>query len=220
MTTRVVILGCGGFAREVLDVYEACIDRGDDLDVLGFVVDAAFGVPGTLVNDKPILGDFAWLAAQPEAVLAICGVGDPVVRRSMVVRAGERGFHSVIHPSAMVTRRVAIGRGVVITAGCILTNQIVVGNHVQVNLDVTIGHDAVLEDYVTLSPGVHVSGTVRIGEGASIGTGACIIEKRQIGPWSVIGAGSVVTSDIERDTTAVGVPARVIRTRAEGWHLA
>lgn len=220
MAHTFVILGAGGFAREVLDIFEARNAAGHADELLGFIVDPEYGQPGTLVNDKPILGGFDWLTAHP-GVLAMCGVGDPAIRRRMILRAKEVGarFGNVVHPNAILTRRVTLGEGVVITAGCIFTNQIRVGDHVHVNLDCTLGHDAVLEDFVTLAPGVHVSGNVTLREGAYVGTGANILEKKTIGEWSVVGAGSVVTADVPPNATVVGVPGKVVKTREAGWHL-
>ncbi len=216
-----VIIGAGGFAREVLDIFEACIDAGEGCNVLGYIVESQFGAPGTVINDKPILGGFDWFETQPLETYAVCGVGAPEVRRRLTLQAEQNGarFGNIVHPNAVVPRRVALGVGVVIAAGCIFTNQIHLSNHVHVNLDCTIGHDAVLEDYATLAPGAHVSGNVTLGEGAYVGTGANIIEKKRIGAWSVVGAGSVVTSDVPRNTTLVGVPGKVVKTRPEGWHL-
>ncbi len=216
-----VIIGAGGFAREVLDVFEACVEAGEDYKVLGYIVEAQFGAPGTIVNDNPILGGFDWFKTQPPDTYAVCGVGAPEVRRRLTLQAEQNGacFSNIIHPTAVVPRRLTLGQGIVITAGCIFTNNIRIGNHVHVNLDCTIGHDAVLEDYATLAPGVHVSGNVTLGEGAYVGTGANIIEKKKIGAWSVVGAGSVITSDVPPDATVVGVPGKVMKTRPVGWHL-
>jgi UDP-perosamine 4-acetyltransferase len=61
---------------------------------------------------------------------------------------------------------------------------------------------------------------VVVGEGTFLGLGSGVIPGIRIGRWSVIGAGAVVTKDIPDNCTAVGVPAKVIKTRGEGWHLA
>jgi sugar O-acyltransferase (sialic acid O-acetyltransferase NeuD family) len=218
---KIVILGAGGFAREVLDIFEACNKVGQDYDVLGYVVESRYGSTGTVFNDKPILGDFDWLSRYAKEVYAICAVGAPQLRLRLVRFAKERGlrFCSIIHPTAVLTRWVTIGEGVVITAGCVLTNQIHIGNHVHVNLDCTIGHDAVLDDFVTLAPGVHVSGKVALSTGCYIGTGSNIIDNVHIGEWSIVGAGSTIVKDVPANTTVVGVPGRVIKTRNSGWHL-
>jgi sugar O-acyltransferase (sialic acid O-acetyltransferase NeuD family) len=211
-----VILGAGGFAREVLDVYDACNDaKAGQFEVLGFLAD---GEQPSAINGRPVLGGVEWLRDHRE-VSAICGIGDPLTRRAVVERASALGaqFHSIVHPDATLTRRVEIGQGTVITAGCILTNNIRIGSHVHLNLDSTVGHDVVIEDYVTVAPGVHISGNVTLEAGANIGTGAVIIQQRRVGAGSVIGAGAVVTSDIPRDVVAVGMPAKPIKDRTPPW---
>jgi sugar O-acyltransferase (sialic acid O-acetyltransferase NeuD family) len=218
--TPVVIIGAGGFAREVLDIFDAINAQEPQFEVLGYIVQPAFGSPGQLINDRPILGDFDWLAERSQAVKAICAVGAPETRFRLIREASKHGVHfcNAIHPSAIMTKWIEIAEGVVITAGCILTNQIKIGNHVHINLDCTIGHDARIDDFSTLAPGVHVSGNVHLQSGCYIGTGANIIEKITVGAWSIIGAGSTIISDVPPNTTVVGVPGKVIKTRPEGWH--
>jgi acetyltransferase-like isoleucine patch superfamily enzyme len=52
-----------------------------------------------------------------------------------------------------------------------------------------------------------------VEDGAWIGTGTKILDGVTIGRDSIIGAGAVVTEDIPAESIAVGVPARVIRSR-------
>ncbi len=221
MSKKIVILGAGGFAREVLDIFDACNRVGQDFDVLGYIVESQYGSPKTLVNDKPVLGDFDWFAGHSDGIYAVCGVGAPELRIRLVMSAQKWDvrFCNIIHPSAILTRWVTLGEGVVITAGCILTNQIRIGNHVHVNLNCTIGHNAVLDDFVTLAPGVHISGKVTLSTGCYIGTGANLIDGVYVGEWSIVGAGSTIVEDVPPNTTVVGVPGKVIKTCEAGWHL-
>ena len=218
---KVVIIGAGGFAREVLDIYDAINQDKPTYEVLGFIVDQQFGSPGTLINCKPILGDYAWLQKHAGQVLVTCAVGAPQHRFHLIQHAKKLGckFINLVHPSVLITRWVTLGEAVIITAGCILTNQIRIGNHVHINLDCTIGHDAILEDFSTLSPGVHISGNVTVRTGCYIGTGANIIEKLDLGEWSIIGAGSTIVRDVVPNTTVVGVPGKVIKTMSPDWQL-
>ena len=219
---QVVIIGAGGFAREVLDVFDAINAVKASFVVQGFIVDSQYGRPGTYVNGKPILGGFDWLAKNAPDVKAICGVGASEHRFGLVKRAEEAGvcFCNAIHPRAVLTNWINIGCGTVVTAGCTLTNQIRLGSHVHLNLNCTIGHDAVVEDFVTLAPGVNVSGRVVLRQGCYVGTGANIIEDREIGAWSIVGAGTTIVKDVPGNVTVVGSPGKVIKTRLEGWHLA
>jgi sugar O-acyltransferase (sialic acid O-acetyltransferase NeuD family) len=220
-TTKIAILGAGGHARDVLDVLEACNEEAPVYDVLGFVVEAGHGEVGAIVNGRPILGDFGWLATHAAEARLIAAVGSPALRRRLVeaARARDGRFaEPVVHPSAIRTKRITLGEGSVVGAGVTMTSLIRVGRHVQVNNGCTIAHDVVLGDYATLSPGARISGNVEIGEGAYVGTGASLIEKISVGPWSIIGAGSAVVHDIAANVTAVGCPARVIKRRPDGWH--
>ena len=219
MPTKVVILGAGGFARETLDVLDACNrERPGSWEAVGFVSEVESDWGRELIG-RPVLGGLDWFDGREGEVKAVCGIGSPAVRRRVTEDCRERGveFVTAIHPRATASEFVRFGTGCVVTAGVVITNEITVGDHVHLNLNMTIGHDAEIGDYCTIAPGVNVSGNVRLGRGCDVGTGASIIEKLDIGEWSIIGAGAVVTSDLPANVTAVGVPAKVIRTREEGW---
>ena len=51
----------------------------------------------------------------------------------------------------------------------------------------------------------------RVCKGASIGSGAVIMCGVTIGERAIVGAGAVVTKDVESDAVVAGVPARLIR---------
>ena len=76
-----------------------------------------------------------------------------------------------------------------------------------------------VDDYVTIAPGATLSGAVRVGEGADLGTRCTAIQGIAIGAWSVVGAGAVLTAAVAPNVTVVGIPAKIIKSRAAGWHL-
>lgn len=216
---RLVIIGAGGFAREVQDVVRHCNRVGFPYDFLGFVDD--FVPEGTELHGDPVLGSFDWFST-PEAVgvSAVVGVGAPEVRRKLAQKATGLGvrFATLIDPSVISSPFVKYGDGVVVCPGCVLTNNIRIEDHVHLNLNSTVGHDAVLESFVTTAPGVHINGNNLIKQGAYLGTGANLNEKIMVGEWSVVGSGASVVTDIPANVTAVGCPAKVIKTRDVGWY--
>src|SRR2546427_2200155 len=61
---------------------------------------------------------------------------------------------------------------------------------------------------------------INIGEDVWVGSGRKVLDGVRIGNGAVIGAGSVVTKDIDAYSIALGVPAMVVRSRQEGWKIA
>ena len=218
---KVVIIGAGGHAREVLDVIEAINQETPRFEMMGFIVEPGYQSPGTVINDAPVLGHLDWLEKNRHEVKVVCGVGFPAPRYRVIQKVNQIGveFVNLIHPNTLLTRWVTLGTGVIITAGCILTNQIKIGNHVHLNRHCNVSHDNLLEDFVTVSPGANLSGNVTLKQGCFIGTGASIIEGKTVGAWARVGASSAVIDDIPDNTTAVGVPADAVKTRPAGWHL-
>jgi sugar O-acyltransferase (sialic acid O-acetyltransferase NeuD family) len=209
----VVILGAGGFARELYWVFLEDNEQKKRWNVLGFVDDKP-ELQGAVICDLPVLGTMEWLEGnRRKSVELISSAGNPRTRKGLAGRGAALGFGfcTVVHPSARMSRWVELGPGTVVTAGCVLTTQVKVGAHTLVNLNSTIGHDCVIGAYSNINPGCQISGAVNFGEGVYFGTGAVIIQGKSVGEWSIVGAGAVVTSDIPSHVTAVGVPCRVIK---------
>ncbi|UCC67767.1 MAG: acetyltransferase [Armatimonadota bacterium] len=205
--TSVVIIGAGGFGREVLWLLRC---MGPEVEPVGFL-DNSQELWGQVVCGLPVLGPIDRSSVADRGVHYVWGAGLSRARHQLRRQLGEVRFLVARHPAALLSEYVRIGDGSVICAGTVVTTQVDVGQHVLLNLNVTVGHDAVIGDYCSLSPGVHVSGRVRLGEGVSVGTGAVILPGVSIGAWSEIGAGAVVTKDLPDHVVAVGVPARVTR---------
>lgn len=218
--TAIAIWGTGGFAREVIQIVEDAREDGAPLEFVGFL-DGNEEKHGAELHGYPVLGDERWLG-EHAGVSVVLGVGNPVSKLrilSGLARIGHERFASLRHPRAWIGRRVEVAPGAIICAGTMVTTDIRIGRHVILNLNVTVGHDAVLEDLVTVAPGVQISGNVRVGTGTDLGTGASIIQGVDVGAWSIVGAGSVVVSDLSNNVTAVGVPARAIKSREDDWQL-
>lgn len=213
-TQRLVIVGAGGFGREVLDVVEAINDdhlstRVVPFEVVGFVDDGEPD-PATLEPyGVPLLGGLSELDRLPDDVGYVVGIGSPSVRRKIDERFWGRRCPVLVHPSATMGRAVTLGPGSVVCPGVRLTNNIRAGRHVHLNLNTTIGHDARLGDYVTVSPLVAVSGYASLGDEAMIGSGAVINPGAVVGAGATVGSGAVVLGEVPAGVVAVGVPARV-----------
>jgi sugar O-acyltransferase (sialic acid O-acetyltransferase NeuD family) len=206
----IVIIGAGGFGREVAWLIEDINKENTEWNILGFVDDNK-EIHGTEMNGYNVLGGIEWLKSQELNV--VCAIGDPIIKKKTIERlnGSNNSFPVLIHPSVIHSDRVTFGEGSIICAANIITTDIKIGNHVIINLDCTIGHDAVLGDYTTVLPSVNVSGFVVTDKSVSIGTGSAIIQGVKIGENTVVGAGSVVVKDLPKNCTAVGAPAKPIK---------
>jgi len=210
---KVVIIGAGGHAREVLDILLTCRANGHEIELLGFI-DENPDNHGRTLDGFPVLGDFRWFQGVDRGdIKVICAVGTPQVCHKLAQKARALGlrFASAISPQACISPHARIGSGVMIFPNVIVNTGAVIGDHVILNVAVTVSHDTVVGDFCNINPGVHLAGNVTVGEGCYIGMGTNVIQGTTIGPWSIIGAGAAVIRDIPPRVTAVGIPARIIK---------
>ncbi len=93
-------------------------------------------------------------------------------------------------------------------AGVIATVNVHFAAFCLVNLACTLGHEARVGRASVLNPTVNISGGVELGDRVLVGTGAQVLQYLRVGDDASVGAGAVVTRDVEARTTVVGVPAK------------
>ena len=200
---RAVILGAGGFGREVL----AYALESGQWNIIGFL-DANPRALDHFGSSVPILGDPVSVKL-PNGALVLCAIADPKTKlyvcRALVGRGAE--FGTLIHPSAVVGTSCRVGVGGILGPYCTLTSDVSLGDFVTVNAHSSIGHDAVIGDGCTLSGHCDVTGGAVLGQGVFMGTHAAVIPRVRVGDYAVISAGSVAMWPVRANSTVMGVPA-------------
>lgn len=115
---------------------------------------------------------------------------------------------------------VEIGEGTVVNQGMILEdnydNMIVIGDRVSIAPRVTIiaissPNNSSLQNIPDVQKTLLREGEVRILDDAWIGASAILLPGVTVGRGAVVGAGAVVTKNVENYTIVAGVPAKTIR---------
>ena len=144
------------------------------------------------------------------------------VDENVLIGEGSKIWHfSHIQSGAIIGENCTIGQNVNIG------NNVIIGNHVKIQNNVSVYEGVELEDYVFCGPSM-VFTNIRIPRSefpqrgnefysktlvrrsASIGANATIICGVTIGKYSMVGAGSVVTKNVNDYTLVHGNPAKKI----------
>jgi acetyltransferase-like isoleucine patch superfamily enzyme len=132
-----------------------------------------------------------------------------------------------------------IGDGASIREKCRIGNRCVIGRHVAVNYNAQIGDrtkvmdlalvtgNCVIGSDVFISMGVSMANDNGLGaqgyieddikgptimDGVAVGVGAILLPDIVINQGAIVGAGSVVTKDVQAKALVIGIPARVVKT--------
>ena len=195
---RLIILGASGHGKVISDIAE----KSGYTDIV-FLDDnknikecAGYPVIGKIADAEQMSGD------------KIVAIGNPQIRERILNSMSES--ITLIHPDAVISRRVEIGIGSVVMAGAIINSDTIIGKGTIINTSSSVDHDCKIADYCHISVGAHVAGTVQIGTRTWIGAGATVINNVKICSDCMIGAGAVIVGDINERGPYVGVPAKRI----------
>ena len=212
MLKKLIILGAGGNAADILDIVAAINARRPTWDVLGLLDDSKY--PGIIYGHKIVgaLSDALHLPVDLYFVNAVGGDRSSQGRQEIIARTRlpDQRFATLVHPQASIAEGVSLGAGSYACFGVSVGRGARVGRHVHLGVHAIIGHDAVVGDYSMIAPAAIVSGFVQIDNGCYIGAGARLKQYVAIGSGALVGMAAVVVKDVAPWTTVVGNPARAI----------
>lgn len=144
-----------------------------------------------------------------------------VVEDGAQIGAGTRVWHHAhVRSGARIGERCVLGKSVfvdssaVVGSGCKVQNFVSIYSGVTLEDEVFVGPSAVFTNdrYPRASgEGWELMPTL-VRRGASIGANATVLPGLTIGEWAVVGAGAVVTRDVEPHRLVAGNPAKAV-----GW---
>ncbi len=202
-----LIVGAGGFGREVLQWVKDINKIKPTWNIIGFIddnlnalenIECDYKVVGTIKDWKP-----------KESERFVLAVANPKAKQAIVENMKVKGavFTSIFHPSARISDFAQIGEGLVMYPNSLITVNTKIGDFVTL-LSSSIGHDVVIDDYCTISSFCDITGGVKLGRRVFLGSHATIIPQRKIGDDVYIAAGSIVMTNIKNGKRVYGNPAQ------------
>ena len=208
---NIAIVGSGGFAKEVAFLIEDINKKNEEWNILGFIDEKV----GEFNGKYKVYQNDEWVTKTNDDIHIVFGLGNPSVVSKLVKLYSINPnikYPTLIHPNVIGDwDRITIGEGNIICAGNIFTTDIHIGAFNVFNLDCTIGHDTVIGNYNVINPSVNISGGVQLNNEILFGTGCQILQYLKVIDKTIIGAGAVVTKNIEKSGVYVGSPAKRIK---------
>jgi len=199
---ELIIIGCGGHARSIADVY-----LSDHFDGSIAFIDQNAKINETLFG-FPIFKD---LVSDKSKERIIIGLGDNEIRKNIFLSIPKERLINVISSKSYISPHLnQIGIGVFIGNFCHIGPMVSIGNNSIINTGSIIEHEVKIGSNCHIAPNVTISGRTTIGDQVFIGVGSTIIDKLSVCDQVIIGAGSVVVSNITIPGTYIGCPAKLV----------
>ncbi len=203
---NIAIIGCGGHAKIILDI----IDLTNNYLIVGFYDDIQDG----FYCNYPILGTTDKLGVTNKLDTNIDGyiiaIGNDNIRFKIYNRFPTLNWITIIHPTAIISKKVKIGEGTVICAGAIIQTEVNIGKQCIINTGCSIDHECNVGDFCSICPNAVLCGMVRVDNLSFIGSNSTIIQSINIGSGCIIGAGCVVLRNVVNNSKIVGNPGKCI----------
>ena len=207
--TQVVIVGAGGFGREVLQWARHSL--GPEHQIKGFLsnnsgdLDAFPGLP-------PILGHPEHYPV-PEQERFLLAIGDVSIRKRVAEAMVARGarFLTLVHHTAVIADSARLGEGVIVCPFALVSDSVVLEDSVMMNIYACCGHDARVGRYSVLSGYAAVAGRAVLEEEVFLATHATVIPRKRVGARSMVSANSAVMRNVPPRSLVSVVPGKITR---------
>jgi acetyltransferase-like isoleucine patch superfamily enzyme len=182
-----------------------------------------------VVGKQPTLSPRS-TAKREELPPAELGDGTIVSTGAVVFAGAKIGARVILGDQSCVRERVVVGDDVVLGRGSLVENDTTIGAMTKIQAEAYITAYSTLEEHVFIAPCVVTTNDNFMGRterrheqikgptirrGARIGGGAVLLPGLEIGEEAFVGAGAVVTKNVEPRMLVVGNPARVMRAVAK-----
>jgi len=200
-----LLIGAGGHTAACIDV----IESSEVFNIVGLV-----GLPSEIGSKKlgyEVIGsddDLVEFGKKYSNCLITLGqTKSPELRIDLFNKAKKAGFAfpKVISNRSYLSPYASLGEGTILMHDSIVNAGAVIGRNCIINTKALVEHDSKIGDNCHVSTGAVVNGSVEIADSVFIGSMSSIKNGLKIGSGVVIGMGSTVLSDLDSNSTYLGI---------------
>lgn len=218
MTQKVIIIGGVGSGTVIAQaIKDSNLKGARDIEVEGFINDRV--EPGQMIEDIPVLGK-----QSKESIQIYYEQGYKFI---YTLHSTDSGTHFVdlfdelsltpemlvtfIHSTAYVAPNAFIEPGVIIMPYAMVASHAHIGLNSLIMIGSTVGHNSKLANFTHVAAQSIVGAFVKTGVSSHFGMNSTSLEYLNVGNYSTIGMGGVLTKDIPDGEVWVGNPAKFLR---------
>jgi len=215
MSKKLIIIGGEGNGGVIVSCVEDNIRRFNDTEyeIYGWLNDNE--KVNDSINGHPVLGGTGDIAKFLEMkdvyfmwAIHVIGCGPMRERLFNKMAIPKERFATIVHKSAFVAPNAILEPGAFVMANTYVGPATKVGQCSLIMANCVIGHNDDIGPFNHISAGAIVSSYIKTGKFVDICLGTKIIEKVQMGDYSVAGAASLVLKDVLEKEVHVGSPAK------------
>jgi sugar O-acyltransferase (sialic acid O-acetyltransferase NeuD family) len=207
---ELIIIGAGGFGRELFYLCKECIGYGITFKVIGYLDDTIDPMKN-YIGYPPVLGDIKSHQILENQVF-ICSISNVKSKLEITDRLISKGanFINLIHSTARVVATAKLGKGCIVgpfvSVGanvnlgdfCLLQTGVIIGH------DVEIGNNCRLDNYAILIAGSKIKKNATIHSNSVVNANIIVEEE------AIVGACSFVIRNVKSGSTVFGNPAKIL----------
>ena len=209
---HLIIIGVGGFAREVYWHAQGSLGYGTEWDLKGFLDgDVKLEAEEYKKLELPVLGDVNGYEIQEDDVF-ICAIGKAAIRKKLVEIMLAKGaeFITIVHKTAIIHGNASIGKGVIISPFVRVHDHVQIGDFTIVNVVSGFGHDSFIGNFADIMGGVGLDGCACVEDEAFLAESSILLPNAVVEKNAYVGARSVVFKRVKAGTKVFGTPAMPI----------
>lgn len=202
----IILLGLGGHAHSVVD----SIEQAGKYSIVGFLDTEE--MQGKHFRDYTVLGTDDALkdyydSGIRNAFITIGFMGHGNIRNQLYERLKYIGYTvpNIIDSVAVVSKFAELEDGIFVGKNAVINANARIRKMCIINTGAIVEHDCEIGMFSHIAVGSVLCGGVLVGEQTLIGANATVIQERKIGSRCIIGAGTIISRDVQNNMIRYGM---------------